>query len=376
MKTGTANLPLHSGAAPRWLFQRMVRLAREIALCMVDEYGTRGFLQRLADPFWFQAFGCVLGFDWHSSGLTTTTCGAVKVALGDVGDELGLYAAGGKGNTSRRTPQEIEALAPKLLFSPATLVYASKMSAKVDNTAVQDGYQLYHHAMFFDRNGHWAVVQQGMNDANHYARRYHWLGETVTDYCCEPHNAVCCDARQLSLNLVARESDQARTATAEVARLKPEQVTHEIELARSLQLPARHEVQLRDINVKRLQRILVKTYDQQVPDFEQLLGMYGVGPATIRALSLVAELLYGAEPSFRDPARFSFAHGGKDGVPFPVNRVVYEQTIHTLRTATARARVGESDRKDALRRLVVWEKELDRDGTDELAEPDRGTEAG
>lgn len=357
MRTGTANLPLHTGAAPRWLFTRMVRLAREIALIMVDEYGTPGLLARLADPHWFQAFGCVLGFDWHSSGLTTTTCGALKVGLSEVGDEVGLYAAGGKGNTSRQTPQEITDHAERIGFTPDALIYASKMAAKVDNTAVQDGYQLYHHVMFFDRVGRWAVVQQGMNEANHYARRYHWLGETVADFCDEPHAAVCCDARQLCLNLVAHESDASRLAVAEVARLQPERIIQEVNRLPSLDLPARHEVQLRDMALPRLQRVLMTTYAQQPAGFEQLLSIQGVGPATVRALALLGELMYGAEPSYRDPARFSFAHGGKDGIPYPVDRTTYEQSIHALHGAVERAKVGERDRLEALRRLAAWQEE-------------------
>ncbi|MCD6520343.1 MAG: DUF763 domain-containing protein [Anaerolineae bacterium] len=357
MKTGTANLPLHYGAAPRWLFERMVRLAREIAIIMVEEYGTQGFLQRLADPFWFQAFGCVLGFDWHSSGLTTTTCGALKEGLRPVARELGLFVAGGKGKTSRRTPQEIEAFAPFLQISPEPLVYASKMAAKVDNTAVQDGYQLYHHVLVFDRDGHWAVIQQGMNPLNRYARRYHWLGDTLEDFCCEPHSAVCCDIRQPTLNMVALESDQARQATTEVAKLPPEKVLQEVEHLRELELPARHAVQLQDISTRYLKRVLLQTYERQPENFETLLGLRGVGPATIRALSLVAELMYGAEPSFRDPARFSFAHGGKDGTPYPVNRANYDRTIYLLRTAIARAKIGQRDRLEALKRLARLEED-------------------
>ena len=371
MKTGTAHLPLHRGAASRWLFMRMVRLARAIAVIMVDEHGTQGLLSRLADPHWFQAFGCVLGFDWHSSGLTTTTCGALKQGLCDVGDELGLYVAGGKGKTSLRTPQEIEARGPQLSVEPAPLVYASKMSAKVDNTAIQDGYQLYHHVLVFDRQGHWAVVQQGMNESTRYARRYHWLGAAVDDFCCEPHSAVCCDARQPSLNLVAAESHASREASTEVACLNPDKLSQELAKIKSLDLPKRHEVQLRDISSRYVDRILVRTYDRQPESFEQLLGIRGVGPKTIRALSLVGELMYGAAPSFRDPARYSFAHGGKDGMPYPVDRNAYERTIHVLQSAVERARIGNDDRMQALRRLAVWQEERSLDGERAMAESDR-----
>ncbi len=357
-KVGTANLPLHTGSAPRWLFQRMVRLSREVAAIMVDEYGSQGFLQRLSDPFWFQAFGCVLGFDWHSSGLTTTTCGALKQGLFENGNELGIYVAGGKGNTSRRTPQEIESFGPQLATSPDALIYASRMAAKIDSAAVQDGYQIYHHVMVFDRQGHWAVIQQGMNPGNRMARRYHWLGEAVTDFCCEPHSAVCGDARDETLNMVAAESGGARVASTEVACLKPDEVMREVRRIEALELPQRHMVQRSDVSDRYLSRVLISTYERQPEDYEQLLGIQGVGPATVRALSLVGELLYGAAPSFRDPARFSFAHGGKDGTPYPVDKVNYDRTIHVLHTALTRAAVGQRDRIDALRRLAHFEREI------------------
>jgi len=356
MKTGTARLPLHYGSAPRWLFERMVRLAREIAWIMVVEHGQQEFLRRLADPFWFQAFGCALGFDWHSSGLTTTTCGALKEALAQVGRELGLFAAGGKGKTSLKTPQEIEAFSAQLEVAPQQLIYASKMAAKVDNAALQDGYQLYHHVMVFDRQGHWAVIQQGMNTNSRYARRYHWLGESLEDFCCDPHAAICCDRRQRTLNMVAHDSVQARQGSTHLATLPPEKVIRELDHLVELDLPRRHKVLLRDISPKHITRILKKTYAEQPHNFEALLGIRGVGPATIRALALLSELMYGARPSFRDPARFSFALGGKDGIPYPVNRRNYDLTIHLLEDAIARARIGNRDRIEALRRLAAWSR--------------------
>lgn len=358
-KTGTADLPLHYGKAPRWLFQRMALLAREVSLTIATEFGTQEMLRRLADPFWFQAFGCVLGFDWHSSGLTTTVCGALKVGLKDVQNELGLYVAGGKGGTSRQTPREIEAQEDNLQVSSDTLIYASRMSAKVDNTALQDGYQIYHHSFFFDRTGHWCVVQQGMNVDTRYARRYHWLSEGLRDFVVEPHSAICCDHRSEVLNMVALESAEARQASAALAREMPAKLIHELQRLQELKLPSRHQVWLADVDPARLGKIFLATYEQQPQDFEALLGISGVGPKTIRALSLLAEVIYGAEASTRDPVRFSFAHGGKDGYPYPVDRATYDHSIETLRIAIRRARLGQRDKLDAFKRLSLWEEKPD-----------------
>src|SRR5262245_3220266 len=220
--TGFASLPLHGGKAPPWLFGRMVRLSREIVIYLASEYGTPEILRRLSDPFWFQAFGCVLGFDWHSSGVTTTVCGAVKEGLKDVDRELGFFAAGGKGGVSRKTPQQIADVCERLGREAQPLVYASRTAAKVDSAAVQDGYQLYHHVFFFTSSGDWCIVQQGMSDASRTARRYHWLSDSVKSFVDEPHEAVCCDARGATLNLVAHENDAVRRASAELAAQRPE----------------------------------------------------------------------------------------------------------------------------------------------------------
>src|SRR5919202_2247824 len=236
--TGYASLPLHGGKAPAWLFGRMVRLSREIVIYLASEYGTREVLRRLSDPFWFQAFGCVLGFDWHSSGVTTTVCGAVKEGLRGVDRELGLFAAGGKGGTSRKTPAQIVEACERLGRDADPLVYASKTAAKVDNAAVQDGYQLYHHAFFFTPQGDWAVVQQGMSDATRMARRYHWLSEHVRDFVDEPHEAVCCDARGETLNLVAHESEPVRQTSVELATQPPHVTLREIARVPALAMPA------------------------------------------------------------------------------------------------------------------------------------------
>jgi hypothetical protein len=356
-KVGTAELPLHYGSAPRWLFRRMALLAREVSVAIVSEFGTQEMLRRLSDPVWFQSFGCVLGFDWHSSGVTTTVCGALKVGLQEVQHELGLYVAGGKGGTSRKTPQEIEAQGPNLSVDPAGLVYASRMSAKVDSTALQDGYQIYHHAFIFDQAGHWCVVQQGMNVDKRYARRYHWLSEGLQHFVVEPHNAVCCDQRGQVLNMVARESADARTGSAVLARDMPGRLIGELQRLQELELPPRHELWLADVNPRRLEKIFLTTYEKQPQDFEALLGIPGVGPKTIRALSLLSEIVCNAEVSTRDPARFSFAHGGKDGYPYPVDRETYDRSIEILRSALRRAKLGQRDKLEAFKRLSLWERE-------------------
>jgi hypothetical protein len=260
MRSGTAHLPLHGGRAPAWLFGRMVRLSREITAAVVQEYGSDEMLRRLSDPFWFQALGCVLGFDWHSSGVTTTVTGALKEGLRGTEKDLGVYVGGGKGGVSRRTPGEIVGYCDRLSIDPRPLVYASRMSAKVDSAAVQDGYQLYHHAFFFTPGGAWCVVQQGMNGANGMARRYHWLASRVDSFVNEPHAAVCADAQAPTLNLVAGESEAARGASAALAREKPEVVLSALKERPLLSMPRRHAVLLADVNPQYLVRILLQTY--------------------------------------------------------------------------------------------------------------------
>ncbi|MGD2080481.1 MAG: DUF763 domain-containing protein [Nitrospirota bacterium] len=351
-RTGIATLPLHHGKAPRWLFSRMSALAGEISEAVVSEFGREGFLGRLSDPYWFQALGCALGFDWHSSGLTTTVTGALKEGLRGRERELGVFIAGGKGAVSRKTPEQIITLGERHMVDPGPLVYASRMSAKVDNSAVQDGYRLYHHVLVFSRGGEWAVVQQGMNPADRTARRYHWLSGKVQSFVVEPHSAVCSDRRGLrALNMTAGASAEVRELSTRIAGQHPDKVLREINL------PLRHGVNLSDIRPERLRSVLIKTYERQPRDFEALLGIRGVGPKTVRALSLLSELLYGRAPSYEDPARYSFAHGGKDGTPYPVDRPTYDRTIEVLRGAISSARVGRTERINALKRLNRYFRE-------------------
>jgi uncharacterized protein len=356
-RTGSATLPLHGGKAPRWLFDRMTQLAPAIAEVIVLEHGRPEFLRRISDPNWFQAFGCVLGFDWHSSGVTTTVCGALKEGLASRAADLGIFVAGGKGKASRRTPFELTTYGERLGMDGARLVYNSRMAAKVDSAAVQDGFGIYHHSFFLTTDGEWAVVQQGMRDNDGTARRYHWLGSEVKDFVNEPHAAIASDAQgQLVLNMVATESSTARSVSAEFARQEPRIIDREIARVITLALPTRHWVDIeRDINPSHLRKTLLSTYEASPQNFEQLLAVPGVGPKAVRALALVADVVYGSPASMRDPARFSFAHGGKDGHPYPVNRVVYDQSIDWLREAVNKARMGHSDRLHALKRLAEWE---------------------
>lgn len=355
-KTGIAYLPLHSGKAPAWLFERMVKLAREILYLLCLEYGQKEILRRLSDPYWFQAFGCVLGFDWHSSGVTTTVCGAIKEALKDIGKEIGLFVVGGKGKTALKTPEELFNIGNKLGIEVTPFIKASRLSAKVDNIALQDGYQLYHHSLFFTIYGDWSVIQQGMNINTGYARRYHWLGEKVKSFVCDPHAAICSMKKEnFVLNLVAKESEETRKGSVELLKENPEKLVKEWQKITTLHLPAHHQILISDIDLKKLKQNLTKAINASPKDFESLLGIKGIGAKTLRALSLIAEVIYGAKPSFKDPARYAFAHGGKDGHPYPVNRRLYDQSIEILKEAVNSAKIGYTEKIKALKRLANFE---------------------
>lgn len=360
-RTGTADLPLHGGRAPRWLTRRMGRLARAITVHIAEEFGPDEVLKRLSDPFWFQAFGCVLGFDWHSSGVTTTVCGALKTSLAGTERELGIYVCGGKGGRGRKTPQEIDSHALSVSVDGSRLVKSSRMAAKVDSAAVQDGHEIYHHAFFFTPSGAWAVVQQGMRPESKTARRYHWLGEKVKSFVEEPHAGVVADSREEVLNLVARESAPARDSSAELARQKPEEWLGEAakmlaEGGRRLLMPERHRLGPGDLGSDRLKRILLSTYEREPKDFEELLGLKGVGAKTLRALALSAELIYETPASVKDPALYSFAHGGKDGYPYHVDRATYDATIELLGENIGKAKLASTERRDAMRRLARFSR--------------------
>jgi hypothetical protein len=355
-RTGVANLPLHYGKVPPWLFRRMCQLAREITIVTVTEFGNREMLRRLSDPYWFQAFGCMLGYDWHSSGVTTTVCGAIKEGIRGLERELGLFVAGGKGRTSRKTPLEIQNTEHLLKINPSSLVYASRMSAKVDNSALQDNYQLYHHSFFFTRDGSWAVIQQGMNEVNRYARRYHWLGDEVADFVCEPEAAICSQVRSEALNLIARESAKVRDIVTQVAtKEKPAKIVGQLNKLKTLNLPRRAYISLKDIHPDRLSKIFLHAYEHKPENFESLLALEGIGIKTLRALSLISELVYDTPVSLRDPASYSFAHGGKDGYPYPVDEKTYDSSIQFLAQAVEKAKIGDREKLEAFRRLRAWQ---------------------
>ncbi len=343
-------LPLHTGHAPRWLWERMVKLAGAVLEVLVDEFGPEECLRRIAHPVWFQSLGCVLGFDWHSSGVTTTTTGALKEALRKR-PFLGLFCAGGKGAASRRTPEELFRIGEKTGLNAEKFVRISRLTARIDNNALQDGYQIYHHTFWVTTSGHWAVVQQGMNPRTRYARRYHWLSCELEDFSNEPHAGVVAEApAQRPLNLVHRESRDARDAVMEIVREHPSRIVREV-----LTLPGRHTLQIaRDVQKKNVVRILERTYERPPTTFEDLLLTPGLGAKSLRALTLGAEIIYGAEPAYKDPFLYSFAHGGKDGTPYPVDRKTYDGTIEALERAVKLARLGQSEKLQALRRLARY----------------------
>lgn len=356
MRTGTSNLPLHYGQAPAWLFKRMVSLGREITFAILQEFDTKTLLRKISNPYWFQALGCVLGFDWHSSGLTTTTCGALKEGLRGIDKDLGIFICGGKGNVSRKTPQEIKEKSESIFSQDKTssLVYASRMSAKVDSSALQDGYQIYHHTFFFDKRGAWAVVQQGMNEKTKMARRYHWLSDDVVDFVVEPESAICSDAKGPVLNMVAEESEKSRLATTEISKNRPEKTIKILKRLQELSLPRHHELFLRDINPDSIRKALLTTYEGNSVNFEKLLSLQGVGPKTIRALALISEILYKSPASRFDPATYSFAHGGKDGFPYPVDRKNYDDSIKFLKNALKKAKIGNREKIESFKRLSLF----------------------
>ena len=366
-RTGIARLPLHYGKAPKWLVVRMQKLAKEIVTIIVDEYGTGEFLKRLSDPFWFQALGCVLGYDWHSSGVTTVVTGILKQAA--VPELHGIAICGGKGKASKKAPLEIENVCEKFGFSTGkteNLRYASKMSAKVDNAAIQAGYQLYHHAFFVAKDGRWAVIQQGMCPQDRTARRYHWLSENIENFVNEPHSAIVGEAkRKIALNMTAKESEGCRKASVDIAKEPPRKIMRLIMSLRpayqkSLQewLPKNVETTWREYQIDVLSmptninwKALQEVYEFQPRNYEELLGFRGVGPATVRGLALIAELIYGEKPSWKDPVKYSFAYGGKDGVPHPVNRRAMDESIQILKQAIREAKLGDKEKIQSLQRL-------------------------
>jgi hypothetical protein len=378
MRTGIATIPLDYGKCPRWLFERMKRLSRAIVLVVFEEFGREEILKRLADPVWFQSLGCAIAFDWNSSGLTTTLMGALKEGLRGLEDELGIYICGGKGKASRKTPEEIKMYGITRDFDfYQKLIYSSKLIAKVDSCLIQAGFQIYHHNFIFTKDGKFVVVQQGMNTELQKARRYHWLSLKIKDFTEEPHTGIVSDVKLRPLNLVAKESRKNKEISLEMVKEEPKTFLKDIKLISEKQnslikqkrLPGFCEMELKDVefyhhpvekekfDLKRLKKTIEKAHFLKPQNFEDLLMTEGVGPKTIRALSLVAEVIYGAKPSYEDPARYSFAHGGKDGVPKPVDKEVLDFTIYVLEKAIEKAKISIKEKIECQRNL----KELKKD---------------
>lgn len=385
MRTGVATVPLDYGRCPRWLFERMTRLGRGITVAIIEEFGAEVMLKRLSDPVWFQSLGCVMGFDWNSSGLTVTTMGALKEAVKGLETDLGFYICGGK-RVSHKTPEEAQNWGNCLGWEESktdSLVNASRMAAKVDSALVQDGFSIYAHNLIFTESGEWAVIQQGMNTAIQKARRYHWLSEGVKDFCQEPHSGIASDARLKPLNLTARDSAKNKTIAAEMVKLEPDAFLKNLQgaarqvsknmpsvanpnksvLGSQGRLPGFSEMELNDVefhwhpvvtekfDTKRLKKAIEGVHSLGPENFTEVLSAEGVGPKTIRALSLVAEIVYGAKPSYEDPARYTFAVGGKDGTPFPVDRATYDRMLDAIERGIKLSRTNPREIDRACQRL-------------------------
>jgi hypothetical protein len=368
-KAGSADLPLHSGHVPKWLADRMTRLGTVISEAIVHHYGRDELLRRLAHPFWFQSFGAVMGMDWHSSGTTTSVVGALKRGLSPLSGELGIHVCGGRGAHSRQTPRELQEIGARVGFDGAALAAVSRLVAKVDSAAVQDGFDLYLHGFIVTDDGRWTVVQQGMNGGRKEARRYHWLSEGLSSFVDAPHAAIAGEPQGEIVNLADRRAEASRGGQLDLlASLGPDRIVREMRrlsaasdvpavepqaqlLLPHLVMPAHHDVRAGDVNLGRLHATLAAAADAGPKDFAELLLTRGVGARTVRSLAMVAEIVHGAPYRFADPARFSFAHGGKDRHPFPVPVTVYDQTIRVLKTAVAKARLGREEELAALKRL-------------------------
>ncbi|HEY4335356.1 MAG TPA: DUF763 domain-containing protein [Puia sp.] len=347
-RSGSSDLPLHYGYVPQWLAERMAKLGLAITETLICDYGKAEVLRRLSDPFWFQCLGAVMGMDWHSSGVTTSVMGALKRAINPHSRRLGIYICGGKGKFSRKAPEEILSVCESTGLDGEQLVRSSKLSAKVDNTAVQDGFQLYMHSFVLSDEGQWTVIQQGMSPGTSTARRYHWHSADLRSFVDEPHTAICGVNRGLILNLADKGAAPARSSALAVTREKPELMMHDIQ---QLILPSHHDVRAEDVDLRRLGAVLWLAHEKQPADFEELLLLEGVGPRTLQSLALVSEVIHGTPARFRDPARFAFAHGGKDGHPFPVPIQVYDETIGILQAAVHKSGLGHTDQQEAIRKL-------------------------
>jgi len=359
-RSGSADLPLHYGYVPIWLAERMAKLGLAIVENILIDYGKDDLLRRISDPFWFQSLGAVMGMDWHSSGITTSVMGALKRAVNPHSKELGIYICGGKGKYSKQTPDELIRISERTGLDGNYLVKCSKLSAKVDNTAVQDGFQLYTHNFILSDTGNWAVVQQGMSDKTSTARRYHWQSEGLTSFVNDPHTSIYGQNAGYILNMADSLAEGSRNGVMQIAHENPERMLGEIS---KLVMPSHHDVRAENVDLKRLGAILWLAHENQTANFEDLLLLKGLGPRTMQSLALVSEVIHGTPSRFKDPARFSFAHGGKDGHPFPVPTKVYDETIGTLQNAVYKAKIGQSEKTEAIKRLSKIVENAEKDFT-------------
>lgn len=356
-KSGYADLPLHYGKVPIWLYERMTKLGEAVLETIIIQYGKAEVLRRISDPFWFQALGCAMGMDWHSSGITTSVMGSLKKATARLAPEYGLFICGGRGKHSLKTPEELLLIADKTGLDGNRLVNASRLSAKIDNTAVQDGYQLYLHSFILTTEGDWAVVQQGMNEKNKMARRYHWHSPSLQSFVEEPHACVCGVNQGLILNLTDMGAAPARSGILSLFHQKNEVLTE----VKKFVMPNRHDVRATDVDLKKLGAILALSDNRDIRDFESVLLLKGVGPRALQSLTLVSEIIHGSPSRFRDPARFTFAHGGKDGHPFPVPVKVYDETISILKSAVERSKLGFHEKQKAIESLHRMAAHIEKD---------------
>ncbi|MGN1321197.1 MAG: DUF763 domain-containing protein [Methanosphaera sp.] len=378
-RKGITTLPLHSDHTPRWLWNRMVKLSRALTEVILEEYSQEEFLERLSNPYWFQSFSCVIGFDWHSSGTTTTTCGALRASLNP--EEHGIAVLGGKGKNSRKTPKQIEDLSSTFNISTKatnTLIESSKLSAKIDNACIQDTYTLYQHNFFLTESGNWAVVQQGMNTNTGYARRYHWMNTDIDNFLKDPHTGIECDRKEeLALNMPSKDSKEVQKTSVDLINDNPEHLRTYFRRKdpkqtlltdyfdfnqqddenptgfknqKSFSMPAHHEVLNMDLSDREF-KVLKNAYEIQPENYKELISLKGIGPKKIRALALISDLVYGEKASWEDPVKYSFAHGGKDGFPYPVDKEVYDHSIETIKDALNQAKLDKKDKLDAIKRL-------------------------
>lgn len=377
-RKGITNLPLHSDHTPRWLWNRMVKLSGAITEVILEEYNQKEFLERISNPYWFQAFSCVIGFDWHSSGTTTTTCGALRASLNP--EEHGIAVLGGKGKNSRKTPVQLENISDTFNISDKateTLIESSKLSAKIDNSCIQDTYTLYQHNFFLTESGNWAVVQQGMNTDTGYARRYHWMNTDIDNFLNNPHTGIECDKKEdETLDMSSKDSKEVQKISVDLINDNPEHLRtyfrrkdpkqtlltdffdfNEEEKdptgfknQQSFSMPRHHEVLDMDLSDREF-KVLKNAYEIQPENYKELISLKGIGPKKIRALALISDLVYGEKASWEDPVKYSFAHGGKDGFPYPVDREVYDHSISTIKTALEEAKLDKKEKYDAIKRL-------------------------